>query len=195
MVFSAKILLSALILLSQLNTCLSQQDYLDSILNNYERKYRTELNKSDSLLIDVYVEIIKKDCDELKLYLDSIAFSGSFKAGIVRNLIDQETCTIQILENIGMEQYSSSSERPSDIVNFPIIHLLQDSLLMEKMIQQVSEDEALCKENADLENDWMERYYTRCFLRCYKEKRKGYLKECESEFIEEYIETASSTNY
>ena len=178
-----KVLIILLLGIAFQNVSLCQHNRLDSIINDYDRIYRIELNNSDSILIRSYLEILNKDCKELNNYLESKKYSGSFKAEIVKELIFEGNCTTEIFENIEMEQYSSNSMRPYECINFPLMNLLQDSILKNELFMKISKEQSLCKASESKHKSFLNKHYKKGFLHCYRERNKEKLSKCEKEYM------------
>lgn len=165
------------------NACLSQNNNIDSLLNDYERIYRTELNRSDTILIKSYLEVLDHDCSMLDLYLDSKRYSGTFKAQLVKDLILDGKCLPQIVENIELEHYSSNSLRSYEIANYPLMELLKDSILLDDFVMKISKAQTLCKVKGSRHSSYLNRSYKRKFICLYKDLNIKELSDCEIEYI------------
>ncbi len=162
----------------------AQQGRLDSALNNYERKYREELNESDSMLIALQISSLKNDCEELDSLFKSNEYSGAYKSELARQAFVNEFCLAQIVEHLALFFPSQKSLRPYEVENFPLVKLfLCDTIMMEEFADKISKEKMLCSSKLLDDKTSLGYFHVDQFLKWYAENRKDNLHPCEMEKI------------
>ncbi len=90
---------------------------LDSLINEYERSYRTHLNKSDTLLISSLTSQLELDCTSFDHLINQNIYSNTFLATLTSSLITKDVCLKEILDNL---LFYRPINEPLHYENFPI---------------------------------------------------------------------------
>lgn len=114
--------------------------YLDSVLNNYDRRYRRVLNESDTIFIEKIIYQIKKtkNCDCLGNYFSGNSISAKIKINLVKQLIDNDLCYNQIWNYINIFHNDSDAISLLSLSNYPIKNLIiNDTFYLNKVIDYI----------------------------------------------------------
>lgn len=89
-----------IILLSPSFTISCQISRVDSIINDYERKYRDDLNESDFLLISTLSSQLNLDCTSFDSLINQNIYSNTFLAELSRTMIHKDICVKEVLDEL-----------------------------------------------------------------------------------------------
>ncbi len=162
---------------------------IQSILNSYERKYRTSLNYSDSILIDKQLDTISNSCSKFIDIVHSKKYSGEYIKMLVRELIKIDVCPLEVFD-INYYYYShENSLRPWELMNYPVRELLScNKTIRNKLFSSMQRNQVIC--NSDfLKNlpNVIELEFMTNLLGEYKEyilkSKVSNLTECEKKVI------------
>ncbi len=95
-----KIYIVILLLIANSNYLCCQNTELDSILNDYSRQFRTELNKSDTILIHSLLVQIKGKCSSYDSLITSREYSNVFVEELTKQVANANCCNSNIIDNI-----------------------------------------------------------------------------------------------
>lgn len=162
---------------------------IQSIVNSYERKYRTSLNYSDSILIDNQLDTISKSCSKFIDIVHSKKYSGEYIKMIVRELIKLEVCPLEIFDINYYYFPHENSLRPWELMNYPIKVLLNDNeIIRYKLFSSMQRNQVICNSDflKNIPNN-IELEFMANLLSEYKEyilkTKVSDLTECEKEVI------------
>jgi len=124
-----------------LSNLYSQNSDIDKIINDYEQKYRIELNESDFKLIDSISNVIETEgCVYLNKLIETKSVSSAILDSIIKNLVNKEICFLEILENVDLFIFNPEATSPLDPINYPVYSLLvhnskYDEVFIEYLVQ------------------------------------------------------------
>ncbi|MEZ5031006.1 MAG: hypothetical protein R2787_06385 [Saprospiraceae bacterium] len=78
----------------------TQEVNMDSILNDYERKFRVELNRSDTLLINELLEKLDDNCQIFSSLVESKRYSNTFIIELTKRMVNKGICIRQVVDKI-----------------------------------------------------------------------------------------------
>ncbi len=96
----------------------SQTSNLDSILNEYDRKYRIVLNESDYTLIKKLIVSTEQNCVNFSTEITSKKYSNSFIAEFTKSMVSNTSCLKEVMDNIDF--YSAHGDEVMSSENYPV---------------------------------------------------------------------------
>lgn len=143
-----KLFVALFSILSYGNFLYSQRDSseIDSILNIYERQYRTTLNESDFVLIDKQLEEVGSNCQRLQEIMNSKLYSTNYKIALLGNFKSWNLCLEISLEYIAMSKVPEDDTLlPWDYKReYPIFNkIVKDQKIMKHFYNYLMESEYL----------------------------------------------------
>ncbi len=125
----------------------SQIERIDSILNDYERRYRMELNKSDTILIESLVtKIGQNNCKNLDSLLQKKAFSNAFIKEFSCQLIKNNICLDGLLNSVSYYNPQTNNHQCKE--SYPIYDAITNPSIVEKVVEYLNNSDYL--ENCQL---------------------------------------------